>query len=145
MGSGAGAISLAWPISLMRQVNQNSIGQNQSSGGRQVAGRPDNRPPPATDCHHSMPESRASMEGMVGSGIEPTYLAVTKTSFAGLLLCCLGPANALEATLITRAIAIAVLVNMGRVSCGVCRSHLIRCVCAFRTRTVAPVNHLEVP
>src|SRR5499426_1555036 len=124
MGSGAGAISLAWPIplawpiSLMRQVNQNSIGQNQSSGGRQVAGRPDNRPPPATDCHHSMPESRASMERMVGSGSEPTYLPLTNTSFAGLLLCCFGPANALEATLITRAIAIAVLVNMVKSPAG---------------------------
>jgi len=36
MGSGAGAISLAWPISLMRQVNQNSIGENQIPIGRRV-------------------------------------------------------------------------------------------------------------
>src|SRR5215510_13355598 len=112
MGSSAGAISLARPISLMRQSIKNSIGQNQSSGHPQVADRSDNRPPPVTDCHHSMPASRASMERMVGSGSEPTYLPLTNTSFEGLLLYCLGPANALEATLITRAIAIAVLVNM---------------------------------
>src|SRR5262245_35494269 len=80
--------------------------------GRQVAGRSGTRPPPATNCHHSMPASRASMERIVGSGSEPTYLPLTYTSFAGLLLCCLGPANALEATLIMRAIPSAVLVNM---------------------------------
>src|SRR5215470_2545063 len=88
------------------------IGQSQTSGGRQVAGRPENRPPPVPDCHYSKAESRASMERMVGSGSEPTYLPLTNTSYAGLLLCCLGPANALEATLIMRAIASPVLVNM---------------------------------
>src|SRR5262249_39035832 len=102
----------------MCQVDQDSIGQNQSSGGRQVAGRPDSPPSPATDCHHSMPASRASMERMVGSGSEPTYLPLTNMSFAGLLLCCLGPANALEATLIMRAIASAVLVNMVEAPAG---------------------------
>src|SRR5262245_56148320 len=55
---------------------------------------------------------------MNASGSEPTYLPLTNTSFAGLLLCCLGPANALEATLITRAIAIAVLVNMVKSPAG---------------------------
>src|SRR5262245_53249401 len=68
--------------------------------------------------HHSIPASRASMERMVGSGSEPTYLPLTNTSFAGLLLYCLGPANALEATLITRAIASAVLVNMSESPAG---------------------------
>src|SRR5262245_21679457 len=63
--------------------------------------------------HHSVgPWSRASWPRMNASGSEPTYLPLTNTSFEGLLLYCLGPANALEATLITRAIASAVLVNM---------------------------------
>src|SRR5262245_39852281 len=112
MGSSAGAISLARPISLMRQSIKNSIGQNQSSGRPQVAGRSGNRPPPATDCHHSVPASRASMERMVGSGSEPTYLPLTNTSCAGLVLYVLGAANALEAVAITRATASADLVNM---------------------------------
>src|SRR5262249_21917624 len=122
-------------------------GQNQSSGRPQVAGRSDNRPPPATDCHHSMPASRASMERMVGSGSEPTYLPLTNTSFAGFLLCCLGPANALEGTLTTTAIAIAGLANMVESPAGwsVTPHPVCVCVCVHLEPQGDVVNHLEVP
>src|SRR5262245_34510794 len=64
-------------------------------------------------CHHSNGAgSRASIERIVGSGSEPTYLPLTNTSFAGLVLYFLGAANALDAVAITRATASAVLVNM---------------------------------
>src|ERR1700720_1803745 len=55
---------------------------------------------------------------MVGSGSEPTYLPLTNTSCAGLVLYFLGAANAPEAVPMTRAIASAALVNM-IISCGV--------------------------
>src|SRR5262245_21041244 len=92
----------------MRQVNRNSIGER----GRQVAGRSDTRLPPAIDGHQSRPYSRESIERINGSGSEPTYLPLTNTSCAGLVLYVLGAANALEAVAITMATASAVLVNM---------------------------------
>src|SRR4051794_2455484 len=55
---------------------------------------------------------------MVGSGSEPTYLPLTNTSCAELVLYFLGAANAPEAVPMTRAIASADLVNM-IISCGV--------------------------
>src|SRR5215470_11536736 len=57
--------------------------------------------------------SRASVERIVGSGSEPTYLPLTNTSFAGLLLYFLGAANALDAVAMAIASASAVLTNMG--------------------------------
>src|SRR5262245_59358221 len=88
--------------------------------------------------------SRASVERMVRSGSEPTYLPLTNTSFAGLLLYFLGAANALDAVAIAIAIASAVLVNMV-VSPAGWSIHLVRCVAAFRARKMVAVNHLEVP
>src|SRR5215510_1629302 len=63
--------------------------------------------------HYSAgPGSRASIERIVGSGSEPTYLPLTNTSFAGLLLYFLGAANALDEVAMAIANASAVLVNM---------------------------------
>src|SRR5262245_64316173 len=63
--------------------------------------------------HYSAgPGSRASIERIVGSGSEPTYLPLTNTSFAGLLLYFLGAANALDAVAMAMAMASAVLVNI---------------------------------
>src|SRR5262245_14724817 len=80
---------------------------------RQGGGRSADRPPPAMGRHYSAgPGSRASIERIVGSGSEPTYLPLTNTSFAGLLLYFLGAANALDAVAMAMAMASAVLVNI---------------------------------
>src|SRR5215471_2372167 len=79
-----------------------------SRGGRRLTGRPcDGR------YHRPASGSRASVERIVGSGSEPTYLPLTKTSFAGLVLYFFGAASALDAVAMAMAIASAVLVNMG--------------------------------
>src|SRR5262245_11501378 len=88
--------------------------QRSSSALRgQGGGRSADRPPPAMGRHYSAgPGSRASIERIVGSGSEPTYLPLTNTSFAGLLLYFLGAANALDAVAMAMAMASAVLVNI---------------------------------
>src|SRR5882672_12345174 len=63
--------------------------------------------------HRPASGSRASVERIVGSGSEPTYLPLTNTSFAGLVLYFLGAASALDAVAMAMAIASAVLVSMG--------------------------------
>src|SRR5215470_4575345 len=62
--------------------------------------------------HRPASGSRASVERIVGSGSEPTYLPFTNTSCVELVLYVLDAANALEAVAIARAAASAVLANM---------------------------------
>src|SRR5262245_28114846 len=73
-------------------------------------GRPGHRPPLARSRRdQSLPLSRASMERIVGSGSEPTYLPLTNTSFDGLVLYFLVCARAPEAVPRITARAITVL------------------------------------
>src|SRR5262245_22118369 len=79
----------------------------------QGGGRSADRSPTYDEWPYSVgPWSRASWPRMNASGSEPTYLPLTNTSLAELVLCFLGSANALDAVAITRATASAVLVNM---------------------------------
>src|SRR5215813_14515819 len=122
----------------MRQANQPLLPEPASGNRKHIAEQlrcAGWRPnwPAATCTHRPASGSRASVERMVGSGSEPTYLPLTNTSFAGLLLYFLGAANALDEVAMAIANASAVLVNMV-VSPAGWSIHLVRCVAAFRAR-----------
>src|SRR5262245_16966107 len=79
--------------------------------GAQGGGRSADRPPRAmVRCHRPASGLRASVERIVGSGSEPTYLPLTNTSCVELVP--LGAASALDAEAMAMAIARAVLMNM---------------------------------
>src|SRR3954471_16686091 len=113
-------ITLTTTVASIQGANRNIQGISSSSGTENLSqnelrcaggGRP--AAPATVRNHRPASGSRASVERIVGSGSEPTYLPLTNTSWAGLLLYVFGAASALDAMATARPIASVVLVNMG--------------------------------
>src|SRR5262249_44888596 len=88
-----------------------------NTGQRQLPCAGGGRPADRTHTCNSSDQSngagsRASIERTCGSGSEPTYLPLTKTSCAGLVLYFFVVASALDAVAMARAIASVVLANI---------------------------------